>query len=148
MLPFFLFHAGAPSSQAGFKGLLGFWAGGAGAGEAAEPTPTPEPRPEVEGGGVGSPVKKPRGPYVPAFRRSVRDLYRPADLTPEPEKTEQPEPEAPKPEPPIPSPLPMVMDFGSGPKTVGLMVPLSEQIQNQILADDDDAIIAILLALD
>lgn len=40
------------------------------------------------------------------------------------------------------------MDFGNGPVAIGIKAPsLNETLQNAILADDEDAIVAILLAL-
>ena len=85
----------------------------------------------------------------PAFP-SVRELYR-QPIYPAPEQVEQTETEpavTAKTELTGPSPLPIMMDFGKGRIAVGMTAPsLSEAMHNQILADDEDAITAILLAL-
>jgi hypothetical protein len=51
------------------------------------------------------------------------------------------------PQPLGPSPLPLLADFGMGPVTIGMQIPLRDQFARAIEADDEDAIDAILMAL-
>ncbi len=46
------------------------------------------------------------------------------------------------------SPLPMIMDFGAGPVAIGIEVPysLADAIQAQLIRDDEEALLAILIA--
>lgn len=114
------------------------------------PPPPPAPTPIIQQG-AGDIVRKPghSGPYGPAFPskpRAVRDLYRPIALEPERQATVTETP--PKATLSTQSPLPFVMDFGNGPVAIGIKAPsLNETLHNAILADDEDAIVAILLAL-
>ena len=123
-----------------------------------EETPAPaEARPAIEGTGAGAPPGKPhkqhsRGPHAPAFgqRRGTVIQYpvRDADLVVTPDvEIEKPDAK-PASELQPNSPLPVVMDFGAGPVAIGMQIPLSQQLHNQLMADDEDALIAILLAID
>lgn len=106
----------------------------------------PEPRPVPINSGAGYIVGKHSGPYGPAFPRSVRELYRqlPTDQPgPVEEIADQPSPaiETKKSAQPIGSPLPIIMQLAAGPAVLGI------RTQAEILDDDEDAIAAILLAL-
>lgn len=104
------------------------------------------PQPNQPAGGLAS------GPYGPAFprtARSVRELYRQL-----PQQIVQPDQAAPEKahEQPAaqlsgPSPLPIMMDLGTGPVMVGMMPSLKQAIEQQIIQDDEDAIVAILLSI-
>lgn len=92
------------------------------------------------------------GPYGPAFpRKSVRELYR---QLPEPQVAQTTEQVAEQTEQSAqaailqgPSPLPIMMDLGLGRQVmVGMAPSLTDALEQQILADDEDAIVAILLA--
>ena len=99
------------------------------------------PTPPPAAGGAGSVY----GRAFPAKRR-LRDLYKP--LRPKPQEVGTiSEQEIPPAVSIGPSPLPMFMDFGAGPVNIGIRAPsLKEAIERQILADDEDAIAAILFA--
>ena len=127
-------------------------------GDAGSPVVVVEETParaSVEPGGAGAPPGKPHrqhGPHAPAFGRRrgtvIEYPIRDADLVVTPDvEIEKPDAK-PAPELQSTSPLPVIMDFGAGPIAMGMQIPLSQQIHNQLMADDEDALIAILLAID
>jgi len=75
-----------------------------------------------------------------AERARLEELGRP-----KPAPVVEPKPTKETPKLAAQSPLPMVANFGQGNVTIGIQAPLNDLIEQQLMADEEDAMIAILL---
>lgn len=147
---FFLYRLKAPAASAGFTSLLGFWAGGAAAPGGVTPTPTTTTTTPDPGGHRRSLENRFEEQRFLAIQERRAQRLAEAELAQQPVADiadAAPSRDEEKPKLSSVSPLPVVANFGAGPITIGLKLPpLSEQIATELEADDEDAIIAILLA--
>lgn len=148
-----LFRLGNPptTTQAGFRSLLAFWIGGASS--PATVATTPEPRPEPPPNNPAGFVTGPRG-GIPAsafgHKRNLEDFWkRPAveEISDQPEPVIEPEKQLAPIAPLGPSPLVPLMANTADGNAIAIRVPsMAEAIEKKILEDDEEAIVAILLA--
>ena len=116
-------------------------------GQVTPPITTPPPTvPPPVGGGVGHrPPPHPRGHYSPNALGRLRTTR---DELPEDEIVVQPEVQVEPPKPKLTAPIlqPLPIDFGKGRSAIiGIKRELERQHQ-ELLADDEEAIIALILA--